>query len=76
MRYVTSFLAISALVAIAIFSVQNLETVEVSLLTWSIRVSLFLVIIAAYFLGMLTGWGLVDVFKRFVQDRRTPIKGA
>lgn len=70
MRYVTSALAIVALVAIAIFSIQNLESVEVSFLTWSISVSKFLVIIVSYLLGMITGWGLIDLLKRFFQERR------
>lgn len=69
MRYVTGALAIVALVAIGVFSIQNLESVEVSFLTWSISVSKFLVIIGSYLLGMITGWGLVDLFKRFFQNR-------
>lgn len=74
MRYVTGALAIAALVAIAIFSIQNLEAVEVSFLAWSINVSKFLVIIVTYLLGMLTGWGLIDLLKRFFQDTGSPAK--
>jgi lipopolysaccharide assembly protein A len=74
MRYVTGALAIVALVAIAIFSIQNLEAVEVSFLAWSIDISKFLVIIGTYLLGMITGWGLVDLLKRFFQERRSSAK--
>jgi len=74
MRYVTGVLAVVALVAIAIFSLQNLEAVEVSFLAWSINISKFLVIIGTYLLGMITGWGLIDLLKRFFQERHAPAK--
>lgn len=76
MRYVTATLAIAALAAIAVFSIQNLGAVEVSFLAWSISVSKFLVIIVAYLLGMVTGWGLVDLFKRFFRERRAHMEKA
>ena len=64
MRYVTGALGIIALVAIVIFSVQNLEAVEVSFLAWSVNISKVLVIVGSYLLGMISGWGLVDLMKR------------
>ena len=64
MHIVTSVLAAIALIAIIIFSVQNLESDSVSFLTWSVEIPKFLVVIGAYLLGMVSGWGLFDLFKR------------
>ena len=67
MRYVTTFLAALALIAIVIFSIQNLGVVKVSFLTWSVEISKCVIFIATYVLGMVSGWGLVDLFKRGLQ---------
>ncbi len=67
MHYITSALAILALVAIVIFSIQNLEAINVSFLVWSVSISKVLVIIGTYLLGMITGWGLVEIIKRYLQ---------
>jgi uncharacterized integral membrane protein len=64
MHYVTTTLAAIALIAVVIFSVQNLEAIDVSFLTWSISMSKVIVILGSYLLGMVTGWGLVSVIKR------------
>ena len=65
MRYISGALAIIALVAIVIFSIQNMEAIDVSFLIWSASISKVIVIIGTYVLGMLTGWGLVELIKRF-----------
>lgn len=67
MHYITGALAAIALIAIAIFSLQNMEAVEVSFLVWSATISKFLVIIGAYLLGMITGWGLVELIRKSFQ---------
>ena len=67
MKYVTGTLAAIALLAIVIFSVQNLEAIDVSFLIWSASISKVVVIIGAYLLGMVSGWGLVELIKRFAQ---------
>ena len=64
MRYLTTAMAAVALVAMAIFSIQNLEGVEVSFLLWSMTISKCVVIIGSYLLGMVSGWGLVELWKR------------
>ncbi|MCR9293550.1 MAG: LapA family protein [bacterium] len=66
MHYVTTALAVIALAAIVIFSLQNLEAVEVDFLFWSVNISKVLVIVGTYVLGMVTGWGLVEVVKRYL----------
>jgi uncharacterized integral membrane protein len=61
-------LALLALLAIIVFSVQNLEAIDVAFLFWSTSISKVLVILGTYVLGMVTGWGLVEVAKRFIQS--------
>ncbi len=68
MRYLTVGLAAIALLAIVVFSIQNLGAVEVSFLFWSAKISKCVVIIGAYLLGMISGWGLVELLKRALQS--------
>jgi uncharacterized integral membrane protein len=67
MHYLTTGLAIVAALAITVFSIQNLGGVEVSFLIWSTTISKCVVIIGAYLLGMVSGWGLVELFKKSLQ---------
>jgi putative membrane protein len=64
MHYVSRVLAIIALIVICIFAVQNLEAVDVRFLMWSVSISKVIVILLTYVLGMVTGWGIVEVMKR------------
>lgn len=64
MHYVTTTLAAIALIAVLIFSVQNLQAIDVSFLAWSISVSKVVVIVGSYLLGAVSGWGLLSLFKR------------
>ena len=66
MHYVSIVLTIAAVVIVAIFAIQNLQIVEVDFLFWSMKLSKFLVILVAYVMGMLTGWGVVAVVKRYM----------
>jgi uncharacterized integral membrane protein len=61
-------MATIALLAIAIFSIQNLEGVEISFLLWSMTISKCVVILGSYLLGMVSGWGLVELFKKFLAN--------
>ena len=69
MRYLTIALAAMALLAIVVFSLQNLGGVEVSFLTWSATVSKCVVIIGAYLFGMVSGWGLIELVKNAFQGQ-------
>jgi putative membrane protein len=51
---------------IVLLSIQNLDSVNVSFLTWSMSLPKIVLILLAYVLGMITGWGLIDVIKRLV----------
>ena len=72
MQYIRSSLAVIALVLITIFAIQNIKSVEVDFLIWSASVSKIVVILGSYVMGMLTGWGMIDLFKRFLKTARTP----
>lgn len=63
MQYVTGALAVLLLLLVAAFAIQNLDAVEVTLLLWSISVRKFVLILVVYVLGMLSGWGLVELIK-------------
>ena len=67
MHYVRVALAVIVLTIIAVFSVQNLSAVEVSFLAWSFNIPKFFLILGTYVMGMITGWGLVELAKRAFQ---------
>ena len=67
MNYVTGVLGGIALLAIIVFSIQNLEAIDVSFLFWSASVSKVVVIVGAYLLGMISGWGVLEVAKRMMK---------
>ena len=63
MRYVTVTLVVLLLLTIGIFSVQNLAAVDVSFLFWSFSIPKTFLILGTYVLGMISGWGLVELVK-------------
>ena len=63
MRYVKGALSVLALLAIIIFSVQNLEVIDVSFLSWSMSIPKVMIIVGTYVLGMITGAWLFDFLK-------------
>ena len=66
MRYVTGTIAIVLLLAVIIFALQNRETVGVSFLFWSLSIPKVFLILGTYVLGMLSGWGTVELVKRAI----------
>ena len=66
MKYVTGTIAVLLFITILIFSIQNLEIVDDRLLTWSIQVRKVFLIMGTYLLGMLSGWGAVEIVKRAI----------
>ncbi len=65
MRYITGTFAVLLLILVVAFAIQNLATTEVSFLFWSANISKIFLILGTYVLGMLSGWGLVELVKRF-----------
>jgi uncharacterized integral membrane protein len=68
-RYVRIAIAVLLLIAITVFAVQNIEAVKVSFLMWSVNAPQVFVILGTYVLGMVTGWGLVELLKRAIRDK-------
>jgi putative membrane protein len=64
MNYVIGTVAVLLLVVVVIFSIQNLEAIDVSFLFWSMSVPKFLLILGTYVLGTVSGWGLVELVKQ------------
>ena len=52
----------------AIFAVQNLQTITVSFLSWSVTLPIALVVIGVYALGMASGGGML-AFLRWTMRR-------
>ena len=68
MRYVRMVIAIVLVVLIGVFAVQNLQSVKVSFIKWSVNAPQVFVILGTYVLGMVTGWGLVELLKRSFRE--------
>jgi len=56
----------------AIFAVQNLQTITVSFLSWSVTLPIALVVIGVYALGMASGGGVL-AFLRWTMRRAKKI---
>jgi putative membrane protein len=55
---------------ILIFILQNLDVIEVDFLFWSIKVSLLLVILLPFVLGVLLGWLLTTLYAKNRRQRK------
>jgi uncharacterized integral membrane protein len=64
MRYATGAFALLLLVIVVVFAAQNRQTVDVAFFFWSLSMPKIFLILGTYVLGMLSGWGLVEVLKR------------
>jgi len=64
MRYIVGGISVLLFLLILIFAIQNFEAVPVIFLRWSVSMPKIFLILGTYILGMLTGWGLVEVLKR------------
>lgn len=76
MQHIRSALAIIVLVFMGIFAIQNLSAVDVSFLIWSASLPKIVIILATYVLGMLTGWGMIDLIKRLIKKPNSPTSTA
>jgi putative membrane protein len=64
MRYLAIGTASIVLLIVVVFSVQNLEAVDVRFAGWSMTVPKFLLVAASYLLGMFTGGAVFGIFRR------------
>jgi len=56
MRFVQAVIFLAFLMTIGIFAVQNRDTITVNFLAWNLSQPVAIVTVAAYILGMLSGW--------------------
>jgi uncharacterized integral membrane protein len=64
MRYLTGALGVLLLVFVVVFAAQNRQAVDVSFLVWTASLPKIFLILGTYLLGMLSGWGLLELLKR------------
>jgi uncharacterized integral membrane protein len=64
MRIIQAILFLILLGAVGLFAVQNTRSVQVDFWTWELTAPVALVIVAVYFLGMLSGWTVVAFMRR------------
>ena len=73
MRFIQGVLLLIFLGAVAIFAFQNNQTYEVEFLKWkTVPISIALVSVAAYLLGMLSGWTVVAFVRRSIRKVSEP----
>lgn len=68
MRSLSTVLSVLLLVAMVIFAVQNLESVDVQFLVFALKMPKILLILLVFLFGMVSGWGLVDLLKKAVRN--------
>ena len=64
MRFLQAIILLIFLGMLGLFAVQNTEDITVTFWTWKITGPVALLTIAAYVLGMLSGWTVVSFFTR------------
>jgi len=67
MRYVTTAILIVLSLVVLTFAIQNREPVDVAFLVWSMSLRKIYLVLGTYVLGMLSGWGVVEIAKRLLQ---------
>jgi len=63
MQYVTGAIAGLFALVVLVFAIQNLGSVDVSFLAWSMTIPKVLLILGTYVLGVFSGWALLAVIK-------------
>ncbi len=66
-KFFKQFLLILILIIIIIFSVQNLGSVTIKFLNWSVNIPLFLALIGIYVLGTISGSLLISLFRNITK---------
>ena len=64
MRFIQAVLFLIFLGALGLFAVQNTEAITVAFWKWQTTQPVALLAIAAYLLGMLSGWTVVSFIRR------------
>jgi lipopolysaccharide assembly protein A len=72
MRLIQAVILLCFLGAVGVFALQNREVITVNFLTWSLSAPVALLVVAVYFLGMLSGWTVVAFVRRSVRRISEP----
>jgi uncharacterized integral membrane protein len=64
MRLLQALLFLAFLGAVGLFAVQNTDAITVNFWTWKLTGPVAILAIAAYLLGMLSGWTVVSFVRR------------
>jgi uncharacterized integral membrane protein len=72
MRILYLFLIILLAGVTILFALQNLQTITVSFLNWSVTLPIALVVIGAYALGMLSGGSVLAFLRWTLRRSRRP----
>jgi len=74
MRIIQAILFLIFLGAVGLFAVQNTRPITVAFWTWEATASVTLVIVAVYFLGMVSGWTVVAFVRRSLRRVSEPAR--
>ena len=67
MRTIQAIIVLAFLVMVGVFAVQNMNVITVKFFNWSATGPVALLIVAVYFVGMLSGWGVVALLTRSIR---------
>jgi lipopolysaccharide assembly protein A len=68
MRFVQAIILLAFLGAVGLFALQNTEAITVTFWTWKASAPVALLTIAAYLLGMVSGWTVVSFVTRSLRQ--------
>ncbi len=74
MRIIYTIFVVLMAVAVVVFCLQNLTTVEMSFLNWRISLPLPFLVVTVYILGMVTGSTLLSFVRRTIHGATTKPK--
>jgi uncharacterized integral membrane protein len=68
MRFIQAVIFLAFLCAVGLFAIQNTNAITVNFWNWKITNSVAILAVAAYALGMLSGWTVVAFVSRSVRQ--------
>jgi uncharacterized integral membrane protein len=68
----SKILSLTLLVVMVVFGIQNLESTDLQFLVFSLRMPKILLILLVFALGMVSGWGLLDLLKGAIRNVSAP----
>lgn len=72
MNQMSKILSLALLIIMVVFGIQNLESTDLQFLVFSLKMPKILLILLVYALGMVSGWGLLDLLKGAIRNVSTP----